>query len=130
MNFKQLFILGALTLSLSLSGQAPAQDAQRQYVQIAELEIDPAQLDSYKAAVQEQIDAAIRLEPGVQVLYAVSEKDNPARVKVFEVYASTEAYNAHLQAEHFKKYKRTTDPMVKSLKLVRVDPLLLGAKAR
>jgi quinol monooxygenase YgiN len=60
----------------------------------------------------------------------VSEKDNPARVKVFEVYASTEAYNAHLQAEHFKKYKRTTDPMVKSLKLVRVDPLLLGAKAR
>jgi hypothetical protein len=79
MNFKQLFILGALTLSLSLSGQAPAQDAQRQYVQIAELEIDPAQLDSYKAAVQEQIEAAIRLEPGVQVLYAVSEKDNPAR---------------------------------------------------
>jgi quinol monooxygenase YgiN len=130
MNFKQLFILGALTLSLSLSGQAPAQDAQRQYVQIAELEIDPAQLDSYKAAAQEQIEAAIRLEPGVQVLYAVSEKDNPARVKVFEVYASTEAYNAHLQAEHFKKYKRTTDPMVKSLKLVRVDPLLLGAKAR
>jgi quinol monooxygenase YgiN len=44
--------------------------------------------------------------------------------------ASTEAYNAHLQAEHFKKYKRTTDPIVKSLKLVRVDPLLLGAKAR
>jgi quinol monooxygenase YgiN len=131
MNFKQLFILGALVLSLPLSGQAHAADAlQDRYVQIAELEIDPAQLDRYKAAAEEQIEAAIRLEPGVLVLYAVSETENPARVRVFEVYASTGAYKAHLQAEHFRKYKRTTDPMVKSLKLVRVDPLLLGAKAQ
>ena len=131
MNDKPLFILGALMLSLSLSGQAHAADAlQDRYVQIAELEIDPTQLDRYKAAVEEQIEAAIRLEPGVLVLYAVSEKENPARIWVLEVYASTDAYNAHLQAEHFRKYKRTTDAMVKSLKLVRVDPLLLGAKAR
>ena len=131
MNLKQLLILGASMLSLPLSGQAHAADApQDRYVQIAELEIDPAQLDRYKAAVEEQIEAAIRLEPGVLVLYAVSETENPARVKVFEVYASTDAYKAHLQAEHFRKYKRTTDPIVKSLKLVRVDPLLLGAKAQ
>jgi len=130
-NFKQLLILGASMLSLPLSSQADAADApQDRYVQIAELEIDPTQLDRYKAAVEEQIEAAIRLEPGVLVLYAVSETENPARVRVFEVYASTEAYKAHLQAEHFQKYKRTTDPMVKSLKLVRVDPLLLGAKAQ
>ena len=131
MNLKQLLILGASMLSLPLSGQAHAADApQDRYVQIAELEIDPAQLDRYKAAVEEQIEAAIRLEPGVLVLYAASETENPARVKVFEVYASTDAYNAHLQAEHFKKYKKTTDPMVRSLKLVRVEPLLLGAKAQ
>ena len=131
MNYKPMFILGASMLSLPPSGQADAADApQDRYVQIAELEIDPAQLDRYKAAVEEQIEAAIRLEPGVLVLYAVSEKENPARVRVFEVYASADAYKAHLQAEHFRKYKRTTDPMVKSLKLVRVDPLLLGAKAQ
>jgi quinol monooxygenase YgiN len=131
MNFKRLLILGASMLSLPLSGQAHAADAlQDRYVQIAELEIDPAQLDRYKAAAEEQIEAAIRLEPGVLVLYAVSETENPARVRVFEVYTSTEAYKAHLEAEHFRKYKRTTDPMVKSLTLVRVDPLLLGAKAQ
>jgi len=131
MNLKQLLILGASMLSLPLSGQAHAADTpQDRYVQIAELEIDPAQLDRYKAEVEEQIEAAIRLEPGVLVLYAVSEKENPARVRAFEVYASADAYKAHLQAEHFRKYKRATDPMVKSLKLVRVDPLLLGAKAQ
>src|SRR3954467_1155347 len=94
MNDRPLFILGALVLSLPLSGQAHAADApQDRYVQIAELEIDPTQLDRYKAAVEEQIEAAIRLEPGVRVLYAVSETENPARVRVIEVYASTEAYN-------------------------------------
>jgi hypothetical protein len=54
---------------------------------------------SYLAAVQEQIEAAIRLEPGVLVLYAVAHQDNPARVIVFEIYRDTEAYRAHLHTE-------------------------------
>jgi quinol monooxygenase YgiN len=70
----------------------------QQHIQIAEIEVDPAQLDSYKAAVTEQIEAAVRLEPGVLVLYSVSNKDNPAHVTVFEIYRDREAYLAHLQA--------------------------------
>lgn len=130
MNAKSLLIFGVSMLSLSFSGPAFADENHGQYVQIAELEIDPAQLANYKAAVQEQIDAAIRLEPGVLVLYAVSERDNPSHVKVFEIYTSIDAYNSHLQAEHFTKYKRTTDAMVKSLKLVRLTPLWLGPKPK
>ena len=34
-------------------------------MRLAELEIDPAQVDSYKAALKEEIEASIRLEPGV-----------------------------------------------------------------
>ena len=58
-------LLGAAILASSLSGPAVAQQAQ--YVQIAELEIDPAQLESYKAAVSEHAEMAIRVEPGVLV---------------------------------------------------------------
>jgi quinol monooxygenase YgiN len=101
-----------------------------EYCQIAEIEIDPAQLEDYKAAVKEQIETAIRVEPGVLMLYALSEKDNPAQIRVFEVYASEEAYKAHLNAPHFKKYKAVTQNMVKSLKLVPAAPVALGAKAR
>ena len=100
------------------------------YVQVAEIEIDPAQLESYEAAVKEHIDTAIRLEPGVLVLYAVSEKDNPTRVRVFEVYASTVAYKAHLEAPHFKRYKTVTENMIKSLRLVQTTPIALAAKLR
>lgn len=46
----------------SLSAPAVAQDSNEPYVRVAEIEIDPAQLDAYKAAVKEQIEAAIRSE--------------------------------------------------------------------
>jgi quinol monooxygenase YgiN len=100
------------------------------YIQIAEIEVDPAQLDSYKAAVTEQIEAAVRLEPGVLVLYSVSSKDNPAHVTVFEIYRDRDAYFAHLQAPHFLKYKAAVAKMVKSLKLIPVDPVMLGTKMK
>jgi quinol monooxygenase YgiN len=128
MNARRLLILGASMLAPSLF--APAIAEERQYVQVAEIEIDPAQLEKYKAAVKEQIETAIRVEPGVLVLYAVSEKDNPAHIRVFEVYRDVDAYKAHLEAAHFKKYKAATEKMVKSLKLVQTTPIMLGAQVR
>jgi quinol monooxygenase YgiN len=123
------FLMLSLTVFLALFGVAAmGAEMPHQYVQIAEIEIDPAQLDSYNAAVKEHIETAIRVEPGVLVLYAAAEKDNPTHVRVFEVYQDREAYLAHLQAPHFLKYKATTEKMVKSLKLVSVVPVMLGAK--
>jgi len=49
---------------------------------------------------------------------------------VFEIYRDREAYLAHLQAPHFLRYKATVDKMVRSLKLVPVDPVMLGTKAK
>ena len=63
----------------------------RPYVQEAEIEIDPAQLENFKIAITAQIEAAIRVEPGVVALYAVREVDNPVRVRVFEIYRDSDA---------------------------------------
>ncbi len=128
MDIRQLVLLGAAVLAAFASGPAIADDML--YVQQAEIEIDPAQLDAYKAAVTEQIETAIRVEPGVLVLYAVSETDHPARVRVFEVYRYTDAYRSHLETAHFRKYKATVENMVRSLKLVRTTPIVLGTKVR
>ena len=120
----------ASALAFSLCEPAIAQERQGMNVRIAELDIDPAQLDAYKAALREEIEASIRVEPGVLALYAVSERDNPARIRIFEVYASEEAYRAHLETTHFLKYKAGTQHMVRSLKLVETDPVMLGAKTK
>src|SRR3954453_13104714 len=130
MESKQLLILGESLLATAGGGAAIADETHRPYVQVAEIEIDPAQLEEYKAAVHEQIETAIRVEPGVLVLYAVADKDSPTHVTVFEIYADRDAYQAHLQSAHFNKYKTTTDTMVKSLKLVQTVPIMLGAKGK
>jgi quinol monooxygenase YgiN len=130
MDPKQLLVLGAATLASSLIGPAAAEVGEERYVRVAEIEIDPAQLVPYKAAVKEQIEAAVRLEPGVLALYSVSDKENPAHVLVFEMYADVAAYKAHLETAHFKKYKATTQDMVKSLTLRDAVPILLAAKPK
>ena len=130
MNARRIFILGASVLASFLSGGVHAEERQSPYVRVAHLEIDPAQLEGYKAIAKEQIEISIHVEPGVLVLYAVAEKDNPARIIVFEMYADAEAYRAHLETPHFKKYKADTLDMVKSLKLVDTVPIVLGAKTK
>jgi quinol monooxygenase YgiN len=115
--------------SLFLRGSfLSAQSGQDRVVRLAELEIDQARLDLYKAALRDEIAASIRVEPGVLALYAVSVKDHPTQIRLFEMYANPAAYEAHLQTPHFKKYKADTAGMVKSLKLIETEPLLLGAK--
>jgi quinol monooxygenase YgiN len=123
-----LILAVCLFLLTSFGGSAMGEEPSQQHIQIAEIDVDPAQLAAYKAAVAEQIEAAVRLEPGVLALYSVSHKDNPTRVTVFETYRDREAYLAHLQAPHFLKYKATVEPMVKSLKLIVVEPIKFGAK--
>lgn len=125
-----VLLVGAALLASAAFGTGGAQEMQDRYVQIAEIEIDPAQLDAYKAAVREHIETAVRVEPGVLALQVVSEKDDPTHIRVFEIYANMEAYKAHLQAPHFKKYKTATEKMVRSLRLIPVVPVALSAKTK
>ena len=128
MDAKQLMVLGVSVLASFFGDSAMGEESKVPYVRVAKIEIDAAQLEPYKAAVKEQIEAAVRLEPGVLALYSVVDKRNPAHVFVFEMYADVDAYKAHLETAHFKKYKATTQNMVKSLKLRDTVPILLGAK--
>jgi quinol monooxygenase YgiN len=105
-----------------------AQSHPERLVRLAELEIDPAQLNLYEAALREEIETSIRIEPGVLTLYAVRVKGQPNQIRLFEMYASPAAYQDHLQSEHFKKYKQATASMVKSLRLIETEPLALEAK--
>jgi quinol monooxygenase YgiN len=111
-----------------MSQSAMAFPPQEPLVRLAELDIDPAQLDAYKAALKEEIAASIRLEPGVLRLYAVSIKDHPNQIRLFEMYRDQTSYQAHLSSPHFQRYKLATQHMVKSLTLIETEPVLLGSR--
>jgi quinol monooxygenase YgiN len=99
-------------------------------VRLSRLVIDPSQLERYKAALKEEVEASVQLEPGVLTLYAVSEKDNPTHFTILEIYADQEAYQSHLKTSHFVKYKTDTKDMVRSLELVDVAPLVPHMKIK
>ena len=98
------------------------------FVRVAELEIDPAQLESYKAAVREEIQTSVRVEPGVLAIYAVGEEDHPSRLRFFEMYADEAAYLAHIASDHFQKYAAATNGMITSRRLIDTEPIQLSAK--
>jgi quinol monooxygenase YgiN len=130
MSARWLLTLGAMTLTACFTSlhRRAAAPAQRLVVRLAELQIDPAQLAQYLAFLREEVETSIRVEPGVLTLYAVQLKSDPTQVRMFEMYADSSAYNAHIASAHFRKYKVGTQPMVKSLVLNEADPVALRTK--
>jgi quinol monooxygenase YgiN len=120
----RILIFATFILSFSVGKKAMAQQ-KHQMVRLAKIQVDPAQLDQYNAALKEQMTTAIREEPGVLTYYAVADKKAPSHITILEIYADTAAYKAHIETPHFKKYKETVKNMVKSLELE--DVTLIGA---
>lgn len=125
---KRLFT--ALALAAAMLTNAGAQTGGDNVVRLSKITVDAERIDEYNARLKEGIESAMRLEPGVLTLYAVSEKDAPEKVTILEIYADSTAYASHLQTSHFKKYKQGTLDMVKSLELVDVKPLIPGLKIK
>ena len=128
MDRRQLWAVVGAVLAVSLGGCAATGERRVPVVRIAELEIDPAQLERYKAAVREEMETSVRVEPGVLAIYAVAERDNPSRLRFFEMYADEAAYRAHIASPHFRKYVQTTKAMITSRRLIDAVPVQLSAK--
>ena len=120
---KKMIVIMAILFSVKAS-------AQNHYMRIAKVVIDSAKLEDYKTALKEGMHAAVDKEPGVLSLYAVYDKEHPTHVTVFETYTDEDAYKAHIQTAHFKKYKEAVKDMVKSLELTDVLPIALESKMK
>lgn len=128
MNFLKIgllfFLAGLIGSACSkMSSQKKGFKAEEMMIRIAELEIDSAYLDEYIAILKAESAASVRLEPGVICIYPMFQKENPTEIRLLEIYASKEAYEAHLQTPHFQHYKTTTLKMVKSLKLIEMEAI-------
>lgn len=128
MNRRTLAACICAVLVAGVSQSAIAEEVHMPLVRIAQLEIDPARLESYTAAVKEEIETSIRVEPGVLAIYAVAERDSPFKLRFFEMYADEAAYNAHIASAHFRKYADATKDMITSKTLIETVPVQLSSK--
>lgn len=119
-----ILILLSLILNISCGEQKQRElisDPEEMMVRIAEIEIYPKYLDEYVNILKEESRASLELEHGVISIYPMNDMEQPNRIKILEIYRSKKAYEAHLQTPHFKKYKSSTQEMVKSLKLIDMN---------
>ena len=123
---KSLIILAFMTLS-ALPSLAQIDLHSQQYgeriVRLAEIEVAPEYLEEYMAFAKEVGETSVKVEPGVLTLFSMQTKEDPCKIYILEIYADQEAYQSHIKTAHFKKYKEGTAQMVKSLKLIDVNPL-------
>ena len=92
-------------------------------VRIAEIEVHPEWLEAYLAAAGTVGAESVAKEPGVICIFPMQKKESPTSIRIVEIYRSEEAYKEHLATPHFRKYKEGTPHMIKSLKLVPMQPL-------
>lgn len=98
------------------------------YIRLIKIELDSNAVENFNELAKTVMSPGIKKEPGVLVMYAVAEKDNPTRVSILEVYKDLDAYNIHLETPHFLKYKEASAKLVKSLARIDVNAILLGSK--
>lgn len=126
--FHKLFLI--IVLMFFQTDVVMAEDDGQQIVRLSKLEIAPEKLEQYKVALKEEIEASIRLEPGVLTLYAVFEKRAPNKLTILEIYKNRQAYESHIKTPHFLKYKTGTLDMVINLELIDTDPLIPDLKIK
>lgn len=112
-----VLFLGICTL---ISFNSNAQLKNKMY-RIAKIKVDGNQLEQYKVALKEQMNTAIKVEPGVLSYTVVADKKDSSLITIMEVYANLDAYQFHILTPHFKKYKDTVKDMVLSLELIDTE---------
>lgn len=119
MDMKKIltFALAAMMLA-GCSSQTKVKPNSTMIVRISEIEVYPEYLTEYLEAAHNVGATSVKVEPGVICIYPMQQLRNSCQIRILEIYASQEAYQHHIQTEHFQTYKQGTLHMVKSLDLV------------
>jgi (4S)-4-hydroxy-5-phosphonooxypentane-2,3-dione isomerase len=105
------FAISATCLVLLPPGQRVEAQSAGMFVNAVDLDIVPAERDSYLAALKENGAASVK-EPGCKRFDIINLNSDPNHVFLYEVYDNEAALKAHRETDHFKKYAATTAKMV------------------
>jgi quinol monooxygenase YgiN len=99
------------------------------YINSVDLDINPADMDAYMAALKENGAKAVT-EPGCREFNIHVKADNPNHVFIYEVYDSAAALEAHRATDHFKKYAAATQKMVAKRDVRAMTSVAFNYKAK
>jgi autoinducer 2-degrading protein len=118
----------AAAFLLVAPGQRVAAQPAGLYINAVDLDINPADIDAYLAALKENGAKSVT-EPGCREFNIHVQASNPNHVFIYEVYDNAAALEAHRTTDHFKKYAATTAKMVAKRDVRAMTSVALNAKA-
>ena len=122
-------MVAAAALMFAAPSQRVAAQSAGTIVNAIELEIVPAELDKFLAAIKENGAASVK-EPGCRQFDILVLASNPNTVFLYEVYDNEAAVQAHRTTDHFKKYAATTANMVAKRTVRAMKPVAFNSKSR
>ena len=106
--------------------RAAAQSA-TPYINAVDLDIVPAEMENFKAAIKENGAATVK-EPGCRQFDILVLASNPNHVFLYEVYDSEDAFKAHRASDHFKAYMAKTGNMVAKRDTRPMTPIAFNSR--
>ncbi|MEO0670242.1 MAG: putative quinol monooxygenase [Pseudomonadota bacterium] len=82
------------------------------YVVTATFEIAAGQMAAFAPLIEENARASVRDEPGCLQFDVCTDPGQPATVFLYEIYTERAAFDAHLQAPHFKTFDAAARDMI------------------
>ena len=125
---KLLFALLAMVMTMGVSHSAMAAETGQPIMRIFEFVIAPDQIAAFMEAGRQNLEASVRDEPGVISMYCVTDKTDPTKLYVVEVYRDQAAYEAHIKTPHFTRFVSEIQGKVVSRRVIETNPAFLGAK--
>jgi autoinducer 2-degrading protein len=83
------------------------------YVLQVFIHIRPDGVDRFLPLLKANAEAA-RGEAGCERFEIFIDPDEPSRMMLLEIYASEEAFQAHLRTDHFRRYSTEAVPLLAS----------------
>ncbi len=78
------------------------------FIIVANFLVQPQHREAFMATCLEDAKDSVKNEPGCHRFEVFTEKDEPNRIVLIEVYTDEAAFDAHLKTPHFAKFAAAT----------------------
>jgi (4S)-4-hydroxy-5-phosphonooxypentane-2,3-dione isomerase len=84
------------------------------FVLVVHVKIKPEAVDEFMPMALANAAASRSTEPGCRQFDVIVDPEDRTKIVYYEVYDDADAFDAHQQTAHFKKYLETAVPLLES----------------
>lgn len=119
----------AILMAFGSGQRAMATEMTTPVMRIFEFVLAPSDVQPILEVGRKNIETSVQDEPGVLAMFCSTDKNDPSKLYVVEIYRDQAAYQAHADSPHFKAFLAAIQGKVISRTVKETNPTVLGAKA-